>query len=123
MRLRVKGTKIELTPELKRQIRQKIVRPLQHVYISDTAAVTMDVELERTTKHHQKGRIWKCEATITLPKTPQPLRAEAVAETISAAIDIVKDRLERVVKKASEKGHAQQHTNIRKLRRSLVQKK
>lgn len=122
MRLRVKGTGVILTPELKRQVRQKIVRPLQRTYITDTAAVVMDVELERTTTHHHTGPVWRCEVTVTLPKIAHPLRAEALAENISAAIDLVKDRIERVVKKVSGKERAQQRTGSHQLRHSLGRK-
>lgn len=54
-----------------------------------------DVALEvgQTSKHHQKGDIFRAEATVAIPGAT--LRAESTKDDLYAAIDDVKDELKR----------------------------
>lgn len=58
------------------------------------------IECIKTTRHHQKGEIFACEAHLRLPK--RTLMATAQANDIYAAIDRLKDELERQLTKYKE---------------------
>ena len=66
----------------------------------------LDVELAKITKHHGEGRIWKCEANIAIPQMKHTLYANAVSESIEAAIDETKDEIEREVSEQKNKRSA-----------------
>lgn len=57
----------------------------------------LDVELAKVTRHHEEGKIWKCEANIALPYVKRTLYAASLSESIEAAIDETKDEIEREV--------------------------
>lgn len=61
----------------------------------------VDILLERTTNHHQKGDVFKAEANISLPG--QLVNAEAVHADLYAAIDQLKDEVQRELKQYKEK--------------------
>lgn len=58
------------------------------------------IECIKTTRHHQKGEIFECEIHLRLPK--RTLMVTAQANDIYAAIDRVKDELERQLTKYKE---------------------
>lgn len=62
---------------------------------------SLDIEIEKETKHHQKGMIWRAEANLSIPKAF--LRAEAEAEDIRSAIDMVQAELSAELRKYKEK--------------------
>ena len=89
MTVTIKGTNLDLTPALKRYAMDKALALLKF-FPSITIA---RIELERTTKHHRKGVVWRAEANL---KAPQHLfRAEALAGDIYSAIDMLVDELKR----------------------------
>ena len=53
------------------------------------------IELGMTTKHHRKGDLFRAEANLRLPTGL--IRAERTAVTLYAAIDELKDELERTL--------------------------
>lgn len=59
------------------------------------------VEVEKITSHHQKGKIFKAECQIRL--LGKTLRSEAVSEDLKIAVNMVKDELQRELKKYKEK--------------------
>ena len=61
----------------------------------------VDILLERTTEHHQKGDIFKAEVNVQVPG--QLLNTEAVAGDLYAAIDKVRDELQREMRQYKEK--------------------
>jgi ribosomal subunit interface protein len=56
----------------------------------------LDIELERTTKHHQNGDIYRAELNLTI--FGAILRAEEEEFDIKAAIDEAKDEMLRILK-------------------------
>lgn len=97
--INTKAKHIELTPQLENYLEKRLATLERHLRKSD--AVTCDVELEKTTEHHQAGEIYRAEMNLLLGG--QLLRAEATAETIEAAIDEAKDELKRELTKLTEK--------------------
>lgn len=59
------------------------------------------VEIGKETQHRKKGPHFKCEINLTLPK--HTLRAEALAVSLYAAIDIAVAELKRQIVKFKER--------------------
>ncbi len=110
MRYSVKGTNMELTPEVSTYIEEKIGsldRFIKHV----DSAVQGWVEVGRIGKHHQTGKVWRAEVQIHLPG--RSMRSEAVAKTIFLAINEVKDKLQRELKQYKRKQATKQKKGAR----------
>jgi len=93
MRLTIKGTNLEVTAELKSYTTEKLTSVQKFFSETPADAIIADIELARTTKHHQKGPVFRCEVNLTVGK--KLLRAEEVGESIIEAVDKVKDEIER----------------------------
>ena len=107
----IKGTNIVLTVALKKYVNEKIFS-LVRFFFGVTQA---RVELERTTKHHHKGEVWRAEANLYGPQ--HLFRAEATATDIYAAIDLMKDELKREFRTLKEK----RAISVRQARRVKLQ--
>jgi len=59
------------------------------------------VEVKRKTRHHKKGLVFEAKVNVRLPG--KTLIAEADEETLTAAIDNLKDEFEREIKKYKTK--------------------
>jgi len=96
----IKSKNLELEDELKSQIQKKIAT-LDKFFpkLKNTAKVY--VELMRTTLHHRKGNIWRVEVNVDFKNIV--IRAESENETLLKAINDVKDKLQRRIKKAKVK--------------------
>lgn len=70
-------------------------------FLPEGTHATVDILLERTTNHHQKGDVFKAEANVEVPG--QLLNAEAVHEDLYAAIDKLKDEVRRELNTYKEK--------------------
>lgn len=99
LNLRLKGTKIELTPELKAYVEEKMEK--MERYLGDVQVLHFDVELEKTTEHHHKGEIYRAEVNLDLPG--ELLRIERTEDDIMKAIDKVEDHLIEAIKKYKDK--------------------
>jgi ribosomal subunit interface protein len=105
MRTRVKTTGFELSESLTVLVDEKIVAVVEKLLgrLDDREDIVLDVELAKTTRHHQEGKIWKCEANLVVPHVKNVIRAEEFSESMEGAVDGVKDKLEREIKKYKEK--------------------
>ncbi len=85
----LKATGMELTPALRQYVEDK----LQAVekFIGSETATQADVEIGKTTHHHQSGDIFRCEINLSLPG--DLLRAVAQKDDLYAAIDIAQGDL------------------------------
>lgn len=97
MIINIKGTNLELTPALRRYAEEKVVALTK--FFSDLTQAR--IELERTTKRHHKGKVWRAEANLLGPR--HLFRAEAVGSDIYTAIDSLKDELKRELRAYKEK--------------------
>lgn len=95
MRVTIRRRNLELTPSLATYAEKKIIEPIQKLLkrIRDDELPILDVELARTTRHHRKGNVFHAEANLSLDGTM--LRAEATAEDIRAACDLLEEELRR----------------------------
>lgn len=103
MKFNLKTTGFRIDPPLRVYADSKIIKPVGkflRLENLDSSAI-LDIEIEKETRHHKKGRIWRAEANLTLPKGF--LRAEAEAEDIRSAIDMVQAELSAELRKYKEK--------------------
>lgn len=95
MKLTIKTTNLELTPEIKKVIEEKIAT-LDKFTSHIKTPVEAFVEVALETRHHKKGKIYYAEANIQVPG--KIIRAEAEEEGIYQAINRIKDELHRLLK-------------------------
>ena len=98
MQIDIKGTNLELTQAIKDYIQEK-VGALEKFF--DQALIAR-VDVGLTTKHHQKGNIFRAEINLEVPQK-NLLRAESTRDDLYVAINEAKAELERQVKKYKEK--------------------
>lgn len=104
MKIRIKGTRLDLTPSIKEYVIDKIGGLQKFLKrFSDKGEPEADVEIERTSNHHKKGEVYRAEANLDLKSKGNRIRAEAKANDIRAAIDELKDTLKREVLEFKER--------------------
>lgn len=99
----------------------KLVRPVSKLLVSidKEMDLPMDVELAKSTKRHKHGKIWYAEVNLIMPFVKSPVRARAAELTIFAAIDEVKNELEREIKRYKDKSRTKKIKEARKLKRRI----
>lgn len=127
MNINIKGTNIELSPAVCAYIERKIGEiskfiqnfdEVQEIDIRKKSNVEAWVEVERTTKHHKKGSVFRAEVQIRLPGKTN-IRAESTQWDLHVAIDQVKDELQRQIKKYKGKQSAKYKRGARSLKKFL----
>jgi len=91
MQIQLTGHHVEITPALRQHVTEKMERLARHFDHVSNVHVVLSVEKLRQ----------KAEATINLSRGT--VFAEAEAEDMYAAIDVLIDKLDRQVKKQKEK--------------------
>ncbi len=99
MKVKIKSTKIELTPQINDYVQLKMSR-LQK-YLGKVPALNCDVELSRENGMQNSGKIYRAEVNLELPGSL--LRVEKTEKDMLKAIDKVKDHLARSIKKYKER--------------------
>ncbi len=99
MQIKIKATNIELTPEIKGYIQEKM--DMLDKYLGSVQVMNADFEVAMTTRHHNKGKIYRTEANLNVPG--DLLRVEKTEKDLFKAIDKVKDHLTRSIKRYKEK--------------------
>ena len=101
MKIDIKATNLDLTEVLKEYVEEKIGALAKFLKRWDPEGVVEAwVEIGRTTKHHHKGNVFRAEADLRVPG--KVLRAEDEDFDIRVAVDRVRDKLKREVKKYKE---------------------
>lgn len=105
MKINIKSTNIELTESLKEWTNKKLGEI--DLFLGDFASESIEsgqrekaeiwVEIGKITRHHRKGEIFRAEAQLYLPK--KKIRVEATSQDLRTAINIVKDELQRSIKR------------------------
>ncbi len=99
MKLNIKATNLELTPAIREYIDTKMEAVTR--FLGNLDIINFDFEVELTTKHHNKGEIFRAEANLEIAK--DLLRVEKTEADLYKAIDKVKDHLVELIKKHKEK--------------------
>ena len=90
--IRIKYTGIDPTDAINAYVEKKFLH-LEKFVQDMREPRECAIELARTSRHHNKGEIYRAEANLRLPGGL--IRAERTAVTLYAAIDELKDELER----------------------------
>ncbi len=90
----IKATNIELTPAIQEYVEEKLA--YLDELLSDDSSIMANVEVGKTTPHHQKGDVMRCEVNLQVPG--RLLRVEKTEKDLYKAIDKVKDHLARQIK-------------------------
>lgn len=125
MKITIKTKNLELTDALREYINKKII-PIQKfisILKEDTqkkgkALAEVIIEVERTTKHHRKGEIFRAEARIILPK--KNIMVEEVSDDLYKAIVEIKKELIIEIKKYKLKISEARRREQRKSKRTLL---
>jgi putative sigma-54 modulation protein len=95
MNIAIKATHIELTEAIKQYAEDKVGALEKYM-----AAMQAHIELERDRKHHS-GEVFRAEVMLTAGG--KQIRADAVAEDLYAAIDLVIPKLKEQITKFKDK--------------------
>ncbi|PJE75823.1 ribosomal subunit interface protein [Candidatus Uhrbacteria bacterium CG10_big_fil_rev_8_21_14_0_10_48_11] len=98
MNIHIKAIDIELTSALDTYVQQKIGALVK--FYPDVLRI--EVEVERTTQHHQKGeKLFRSGAKVAIPK--HTFFAEAYAADMYRAIDVLRDELKKEMNRLKTK--------------------
>jgi putative sigma-54 modulation protein len=101
MKIIVKATQIELSPSINQYILEKIGSLEKFLKKFNPELVEARVEVGRITRGQKQGEIYRAEVNLTL--NGHLLRAEQTEESLTAAIDLVRDELANEIKSYKEK--------------------
>ena len=118
MKINTKTKNFLLTPSITYYLEEKL-NSLNR-FLSRHENVFVDVELAKTTRHHQKGDIYKAEINLKIPG--HLIRAMAEEWDLRVAIDKVKDELQRKIKDNKEKKLSLYKKGARMLKKFLRRK-
>ncbi len=96
MNINVKATKIDLSPAIEEAINEKI-GGLEKYFNN---IINCDVEVGKTTDHHNKGDIFKAEINLEVPN--KILRAEVVTDDLYKSINEARNILKLEITKYKE---------------------
>lgn len=122
MKIIIRAKNIKITKELQKFIESRIeglkrfIKILQKDDSSISKGGTLAevfVDIEKETRHHKKGKIFKAEAKMFLPH--KKIVAKAEKESVEKAIVRLKDELQQEIKKYKLKNIS---FNIRKIRKA-----
>ena len=100
MEIKIKATNLELTEYLRKLVDQKLKKIGK--LLPENPNLIMEVDLEKITKRHSKGDIFRAEAQVQVPQGKM-LRAESSRENFRLSLNDVKEQLMLQVKKYKEK--------------------
>lgn len=96
MDIRIKATKMELTPSIEEAIKDKI-GGLEKYFDN---IIGCEVEVGRTTNHHYKGDVFFAEVNLEVPK--KVIRASADTDDLFKSINEAKDKMKSEIMKYKE---------------------
>jgi len=94
MNINIKATNTELTPAIRDYVEKKVTS-LEKFISKYGENAQVQVEVGKTTHHHNKGDVFRAEMNVSLAGNAYQFRAEAETIDLYAAIDMAKDELER----------------------------
>jgi len=124
MRIQIKTKNFALTESIAAHIEErigsikKLIKSAEVRGGGEGKTVLARVDVSRTTKHHNKGDVYKAEVNLEIPGEPN-LYAKANADNLHAAIDEVRDDLFREVKNSHRKHQTLVRRGARELKRRV----
>lgn len=118
MTLNIKAVEIKLTPAIKLYVEKKF-DILKKVLVRQERldAVLAKVEIGKISKHHHSGDMFKAEAHMKVGRNA--FNASAIKEDLYAAIDEVKDELEREIISNKDRAQTLRTRGARKIKKIL----
>ena len=116
MRTAIKETHLKLLPAQMRHLERAVAAVEKLLDPSDTLAAA-DIEIERTTRHHRRGKIFRAE--INLRASLGSFRAEAHGESVAAAIDGMKDEIVQQLTEKKDKSRGLMKKGALKLKQQM----
>lgn len=97
MRITIRQKNLKITPPLATYIESKVVRPVGKLlkWVSAMELPILNLEFSRSTRHHQKGKVYRAAASLALDG--KLLRAAVDDEDIRACCDLLQEELEREI--------------------------
>lgn len=92
--IKIRAVSFEITPAIDDYVTKKISSLGK--FLDSEQEILCEVEIGRTTNHHNKGEIFKAEINLTPPGGKQ-VYAVAEEADLYMAIDIVRDEAERLI--------------------------
>lgn len=115
MKINLKTKNFEITPSIRTYLQDKL--NAMDKFLPKDDSIFADVELAKTTNHHKKGDIFMAEVNLTMPG--RLIRAVAEKWELHAAIDAVKDELQREITMNKEKNISLYRRGARLLKKLL----
>jgi putative sigma-54 modulation protein len=102
MKIEIKYTQFEATPDIE-EYALKRMGTLEHFLKSfeKESEITLFLEIARSTKHHKKGDVFYAEAM--LEAGGKKMRGTATGKDIRAALDDVKEKLKKEIRRYKDK--------------------
>ncbi len=100
MTINIKGTNIDLTEAIKNYVEKKLLL-VEAKLIEHPENVVAEVEVGKTTEHHHSGDVFRAEVVLGL--AGKKFVAIAERDDLYAAIDEMKDKLEREIVHGKDK--------------------
>jgi len=97
---KIKGTNIELTAAISDYAAKKVSQLEKFIAPDDTSA-SIDVEVGKTTAHHQAGEVFRAEFNLFVGG--KQYNAASEKEDLYAALDDVKDEIARELSKTKNR--------------------
>ena len=104
MNIKIRATNFDITPAIENYVTNKI-SSLEKFFggnAKEYGSILCEVEIGRTTRHHKSGEIFRAEVNIVRPGNVQ-IFAFAEEFDLYAAIDVVRDELEREIVSKKDK--------------------
>jgi len=101
MRIIIKATNTKLSPSISQYIEEKIGGLDRFLESYNQELVNAKVEVSKVTRDQRHGEIFRAEVNLSIEG--RLIRAEETAESLLAAIDLVKDELSREIKRDKNK--------------------
>lgn len=92
MQIKISGVHLEVTEAIKHYVEDKLLsigKFVQH----DNSGILLEVELSKTTNHHQHGDVFQ--VGVHLHRPGRDILVSTTEDDLYKAIDIVKDKLTR----------------------------
>lgn len=102
MKYNLQAKNFTLSEHIRDYVEAKLIGTVERFMANvDPENIKLDIEIARTTDHHQKGEVWYAE--VNLKSGDLAIRIETNAESPTAAIDLAQEELAREIRRKKEK--------------------
>ncbi|MFH1461258.1 MAG: ribosome-associated translation inhibitor RaiA [Patescibacteria group bacterium] len=105
MKIIIKATNIQPSPSINQYIEEKIGGLEKFLKNIDPELIMAEIEVGKITQGQRQGEIFRAEVNLSIGG--QLLRSEETGESLQAAIDLIKDELQREIRRHKEKQQTQ----------------